>query len=706
MKKNFFTICFGLLLISTTDCFADIIPINDYDALAQSNSQSMSEPQPIILPNPNDETAVRSFFKKRFEEATKSIMPKNWDINTAMSVNIIHTPEYYEQQKERKKSIFQKMYERAIDSLSDNESKDSSSDDVATDPMEKEIATTATRFYTLAEPEDTQIQRRNKIPTVSVALPSGRRILAPAREHIPYFLSYIDIQANGYVKVEDTITVVANNRRLAYGLNRLFSKNTDKDRKIDFILESVTINNTPVPYITEEIGGNIVLTPKYKHKLEPGVYTYKFNYIINNLLQKRQNRWMLDWSLTGKPMNMFITSANAIVSLPTGHSFDNVDVIIGSNGRYSDRRTNRFKLAGNVVAFSNFTPLFQGEDMHVLALMDKNVFLKDFDKNFAHFINTWGNVLYAGIGLLAILWSYVLSLIALKRERKNRKYTPTYNGSLMRSIAVGKYDRVAFTAQLLDLFRKGALDIVSDNERIFLQRKEINTAKLTAVERRGLRCLFARKSDSTEIKNANTMLLKKAKRVFEKSVLKQIKKYRMIHNISYVLFSTAMLILTEIFIASISINFAQTLIILLAATLMYVFYIWILRHRFKHWYTNVPIKLIILSALFIIWIFSSIYIGGICSFLIMLMVVTIFAFTRIFAEHNNFINEAKTAIGNYKEYLVSNADAINLGRGFINQQSNIFALNITEYFPHNINNKNMYRLDAAEKLKQLLIGII
>ena len=701
MKKIFFTICFNLSILFAANCFADIIPINDYERLAK---KIPVDNRPIILPDPNDETAVRSFFKKRFEEASRSVLPKDLDLSTSMSVNVAHTQEYYNQQKENKKPLFQKMYEATIASLSGNNNSESPKTDNV-DPVEKEIATTATRFFTLENP-DIINDRRATFPTVGVTLPSGRRILAPAREHIAYFLSYIDIQANGYIKVEDTITVVANNRRLAYGLNRIFAKNTERNQKIDFVLESVTINDTIVPYITEEIGDKIVLTPKYNHKLESGVYTYKFNYIINNKLQKRDNRWLLDWSLTGQPMNMFITSANAIVSLPTGHSFDDIAVVVGNSGRYSDRRTNRFDLARNVVAFSNYTPLFQGEDMHIIAVMDKNVFLKDFDKNFAHFINNWGSVLYAAFGLFAIFLSFVLSFITLKRDKKNQKYTPSYNGSLMRSIAVGKYDRIAFVSQLLDLFRKGAIDIRQEDERVFIFRKTGNNSHLTKIEQRGLKRLFLRKSNTTEVNNANTMLFKKTKHIFEKYALKQIKKYRMIHNISYVLFSVAMLLLTEIFIASISINFAQTLIILLATTLMYAFYIWILRHRFKHWYVTLPTKLIVLFAMLVIWIFSSIYIGGICSILIMLMVVVIFAFTRVFAEHNNFINEAKSSIGNYKEYLISNADAINLSRGFINQQSNIFALGINEYFPPNITNKNQYRLDVAETLKQLLIGII
>lgn len=703
MNKKIFSIYFIVALFSLSAVRAEVIAIDQFDnrAVQQLNTTPLPD---IKMPDPNNQEAVRAFFKKRFEEAARSVFDKDIDMESPVSVGVVHTPEYYEQQKEKEKPLFQKIYERTIASLQgDNE--DANDNQAQDDPLEREVAAVATRFYTLAEPQKAD-KRRAKFPTVSVALPSGRRILAPAREHVAYFLSYIDIQANGYLKIEDTVTVVANNKRLAYGLPRIFAKNTEKYKKIDFILESVTINDQKVPYMVEEVGDNIVLTPKYNHKLESGVYTYKFNYIINNRLQQKGNRWLLDWSITGRPLNMFVTSANVIISVPTGHSFDDIAAVVGHNGRYTNIRTNRFDLAGNVVAFSNRTPLFQGEDMHVVAVMDKNVFFKNFNKNFANLIGNWGNIIYSVLGLSAILISFILSFINLKHDQKSNKYTPSYNGYLMRSIAVGKYDRLAFVAQLLDLYRKNALDLTQDNGRVFIEAKEVDNARLNTVEKRGLKQLFGKKKNVIEVNNANTMFFKRAKNIFEKSVIKQIKKYRLIHNISYVLFSTAMLLITEISIALISINFAQTLIILLATTLMYAFYIWILRHRFKKWYISMPIKVLTLCALFAVWVFSSVYVGGTCSFLIVMMVMVIFAFTRIFAEHNNFVNEAKDAIGKYKEYLISSADAINLGRGFINQQSNVFALGLDEYYPRNVTNQNYYRLDIADILKQLLIGII
>ncbi len=701
MKKLFFTICFTICSIWALPSNARIQSIVGQ---AKPLPQVENNPVPNNLPDPDNEDEVRAFFKKRLAEAARSVVKKDVDLTSVNSVNIVHSPEYYEAKKEQEKPFFQKVYEKALASLHQDDADANTSyseNDYLSD--DKQIAETATRFFTLEQEEEV---KQPQVPTVALTLPSGRRILAPAREHIPYFLSYIDIQANGYIKIEDTMVVIANGKKFATALQRIFPKYAYKNQRMEFMLESVTVNGTEIPYITEEIGNNIVLKPKYKQNLKNGIYTYVFKYIVNNKLLRSGDNVLLRWDLLGSPLNAIITSANAIISLPTGHSFNNAFSLIGSGNRYTDRRTNIFRFAGNTLAFSSNTPILNNESFNLIAEMNKNVFIKDFDKNFSTFLINWGNIAYAVLGLIAILGSFLLSLIGLKKERKNNKYTPSYNGALMRSILVGKYDRAAFVSQLLDLYRKNVIDITQENNRLFLHKQDFDKSKLQKHELKAIKSLFAKNIHSIEINTANNIILKKAYRIFSSKVMKQIKKYRIIHNISYVLFSCAMLLMTEIFISFISVNFAQTLIILLSTTLLYAFYIWIMRHHFKHWFVTIPIKLFALFSLLVIWGFSSIYVGGITSLLVIVMLVIIFAFTHIFGEQNNFINEAKNSIAKYKEYLQSNADAINLSRDFINQQSNVFALDIAEYFQQNISNKNFYKLDLAENIKQTLIGIV
>ena len=713
--NRFFSIAYILALISfgKAAC-ASVIPLAglpEFEAQQAKSQKQLKDPLalPPGMPDPNDEEAIRDFFKKRFEETVKMKMDNETQWDKPSSTSVVPPPEFYDNQKEKNKSTFEKIYEETLKALHQNDKNEAPQNQPDAESQEKKAADSATRFFVKAPQKARQLPQEERIPTVSVTLPNGRKILAPALEHIPYFLSYIDIQSNGYIKVEDTITIVANGKKFANGLERVFPKYTyyqgKRGHRIELILNEVTVNNTKVPYTAEENGNNILLKPKYNQQLEHGVYTYKFNYIINNKLQTTGNKVFMDWSLTGRPLNAFVTSANAIVSLPDGHSFVDVLPLVGRNDNVTDKRTNVFSLAKNVLAFSNVTPLLNGEKMDIITVMNRNVFIKNYDKNITSFLTDWGNVLYAGIGFAAILISFVLSLLGLKNESKN-KYKPSYSGALARSIGIGKFDRIAYVAQLLDLFRKNALDMICDGGRCFLVIKNIKNNKLTKIERKALKQLFHKKTTQLEICVSNSLKLKKVKHIFEKGIKKQIKKYRLLQNISYVLFSVAMLLLTEIFIANISINMAQSLIIMLSCSLLFAFYIWILCHRFKYLIIGLLFKLFALAALIFIWVFCSIYIGGITSFLLIAMITTIFKFSLIFSQHNNFVNEAKDSIGSFKEYLISSADAINLSRDFVNQQANIFAFGISEYYPQNVSNKNYYRLDVAENIKQSLIGII
>lgn len=707
MQKNFLTICFIACLLYSNNVFADIQPITGPIDTTQSKLKTEPNKIPSGLPDLNDKEAMRKFLKKRLEEVAKFPITDDIDWSNPSSVNVVHTQEYYEQQKEKNKPLFQKMYEKALEALHQNEKSTENMPDAVADDIEQQTANEATRFFTIQKEETASTAIEPQIPTVTISLPSGRKVLVPAREHIPYFLSYIDVQANGYVKIEDTITIVANGNKFSHGLKRIFPKHTFAGHRVELILEKVLINETPVPYITEEIDNDIIIKPKYNQKMENGVYTYKFSYLVNNeLVRSRDNNYLLSWNLTGRPLNAFITSANVIITIPEGHTFTKADVFIGRNNYYTNTRTNAYKLAGNAIAFSNISPLFNGENMNIMALMDKNIFIKDFDKSFNNFLIDWGNILYAGIGLLTILISFIISLIGLENDRKKNKYAPSYNGALMRSIFLGKYDRTAFVSQLLDLYRKNVIDIKNDNTRIFLEKRNTDTTKMTAPEKKAIKILFSKRNSSIEINNINNTLFKKVNKIFERYTGKIIRKYKFVHNIGYILFSYAMLIITEIFIAFSSINIAQSLIILLTTTLLYGFYMWIICHKFKHWYTTVPFKIFSLLAILLIWLFSSMYIGAITSLIILATVSIILCFTRLFDKHNDFLSKAQDTIKSYKEYLISNADTINLSKDFLNQQSNIFALNITEYYPQNVSNKNYYQLDTAESIKKLLIGII
>lgn len=709
--KNFYLAVIYFITLAVKPCLAEVIAITDPQNFKPEITQiSLQEMASKNLPDPNDREAVRAFFKKRFEEASTST---GIDISKSGSgaVNIIHTPEYYAAQKEKEKPIFQKMYEEAVRTIQGKEAEENApSADAQFSPSEQQAAEQATRFFTLSRSETQQpVVEPERIPTVSFALPSGRKVLAPAMEHIPYFLSYIDIMSNGYIKIEDTIVVVAEGKKFSQAMHRKFPKYVyDKDNKpkrIELILNSVTVNGTDVPYTTEEIGNDIVIKPKHTQKLQSGVYTYVFDYMVNNSLNINNNDVYMTWNLTGKPLNSFITSANAIVTLPSGHGFKGVQSLVGRSDHLSDRRTNIFALAKSSMAFSGNKPLLNGETMNIVAVADRNAFIKDFNRSFASFLLKWGNVFYALIGLFFILLAYALSLLTLHKEKPKKNYNPSGNGSLIRQISIGKYDRVALIAQILDLFRKDALDISTQDQRTVLNKRNIST-KLSPTDKKALKLLFTKKRSVFEVNKTTASVIKKVAKLYERTNKKQIRKFSFLHNAGYLSFSILMLILTEIFISYISINMFQSLIVLLTTSALYAFYIWILRYKFKKIYTVVIVKLLALCGTFLVWLFSGVYIGMLTSAVIFIMIFLIFEFTKIFAQRNNFLEEAKNLIDNYRNFLLENKETIGISRDFINHQPGIFALAIEDSFAANAATKKYYRLDQAENLRQQLVGIL
>ena len=59
-------------------------------------------------------------------------------------------------------------------------------------------------------------------------------------------------------------------------------------------------------------------------------------------------------------------------------------------------------------------------------------------------------------------------------------------------------------------------------------------------------------------------------------------------------------------------------------------------------------------------------------------------------------------IDELRKYLESNVPAITYGHEFINQQANIFALDLVPMYPKNEQNGRVYKLDIALELVRIL----
>lgn len=312
MRKLFFAICFISAATFSFSAISAVSTLSDTE-MNQHVAKKTDPFQPVAgMPDPDNTEEVISFFRKRFQNANVSKLEQMGDLSKSTAINIQHSKEYIENLQKEKKSTFEKIYEQAMQRISgENPSATGQSQTI---------------FYSYNQPS---VVEKDVLPSdlavVNVTLPNGNNIIAPAMEHVPYLLTSINILPTGLIQIDEEITVIANNQKLSNGLVKIlpkFSKSrTGIKKKLDIDLLNVSVNGKNIPHILEEIGDNIYIKPQQKYTLAPGVYNYKFSYLLDRKLWYYDDFTEFYWDISGSYLNLVITSANAIVSIPDGKNF-------------------------------------------------------------------------------------------------------------------------------------------------------------------------------------------------------------------------------------------------------------------------------------------------------------------------------------------------------------------------------------------------
>ena len=389
MNKQFFTICFIILMSLSSASTARVLGIGEESQESIDMTAAFQAPKEG-MPDPNNLDEVFSFFKNRFETAPVSTEEQTGSLDVLTATDVQHSAEYIKLMQEQKKSIFEKIYDKAIEKITGTAN-------------ETPVAKEELLFYELIPEQQQEVQNQAplpNIPLVNVTLPGGRKVVAPAREHIPYLLVSLNILPNGLIEVNEEITVVANGQKLKNGLVRVIPKFTSSRlnvrKKLDITLLDAEINNHPLPHILEEIGNSYYIKAKKEYELAPGVYTYHFRYLVDRKLWYYDDFAELYWDIAGRSWNLVITSANAVVSLPEGQKFLGQNALVGQGMRLFANRSVIVSLSDNALGFATTTPLLPGEGMHLLVSLDKKFFLEpNFNQYLMWFITDYGNILIA-----------------------------------------------------------------------------------------------------------------------------------------------------------------------------------------------------------------------------------------------------------------------------------------------------------------------
>ena len=703
MKKLFLSVCFIALCAAALPGRAAVTAMRNEIALQQHNIDKSMNLRPMAEPAgvPTNFEDFVNFIRERSKTVEKTSMDV---LQKSSSMNVIDDISYIASQRQEK-STFEKIYESAMERLKLLEKKPSAERINTPALVAQEIKQEQQNLQNAAQNPKTQ----KSLDVVNVTLPGGQTVLAPAKEHIPYLSAKIDIMPNGMVHIIETVSLVANGQKLKYGLNKALpkysvSREGVRNNTIPY-LNGVRVNGQSVPYRLQDAGDRYLITPEKQFELPPGIYTYEFDYMLDRKLWYYDDRNEFYWDVTGSFWNLAISQAIATIRLPVDIRPLGQNMLIGYlpnllTDRYTTITQHRHT---NALGFTATRPLFAGEGLHILVSIPKAGFMEpDFNKKFEWFIEDYGDIIFSLAGFLAIIIAYIVSWRYISQNAGGVQADMQKTPPLLRLLAQGKFDKVSFASFLLDLFRRGIIDLKSDHESFVIIKKTDNLSRLNKYEKKAYRQLIGAKEFSVTFSRGNALKLKRAAKLIEKDTFKRLKLLSLKLNAGYILFSCAMLLLSEGAVALLSVNPAGTFGMLLSATVTAAFYIWLLRKHFERRRLQYVIKffaavMIVLSAMVM-----SLYIHTVSILFILGMIWSIFIYTSLFAKRNGLIkNNIRDAV-QFARYLRDNAKPIILGGEFRLQQANIYALDAADNYPKSEETARDYRLDLMPAVIRLL----
>ncbi len=692
MKKSFFLFYLLVFFFLFHSAQAAVSTLGEAVTTKREAKPMVQVPQDA-LPDPNNVEEVRAFFKERFENAVVSTADEIGDLGMASAINIQHSAEYIAQMQESKKSVFEKIYDKMMGRI---------------DEPQKAEFSPETIFYELAKIEE----RQNSIPrpdiaVVKVRLPNNKVVLAPAQEHIPYFLASYHILPTGSIEVVEDIVVVANGQKLKNGFVKLMPKKTKSragvEKKIEIELLDVSINGKSMPHRLVETGKNIMIVPQEKYFLQPGIYTYRYRYLLDRKLWYYDDFTEFYTDVTGSYLNLVITSANAIVSVPDGRTFNSQVVMTGYKNQLSNNRAVVASLDQNALGFASLTPLQAGEGMHILVSLDKNIFLKpSLSQRLIWLIGDYGDILFTLLGLLCIFISYFLSFKEIKRRKAGQKMRFKQTSAFKRFMLTKRYDTRSFVSALLELVSYNVIDMVREKDTYLLIKKTDRLKNIPSALKGIVKMLFKNDESSIEISAKNALKFDRAQKKHESRIKFYYTYLKWRFNVMYLLFGIAMLALTMAAVSYIAISPIETILILFVSVMTQAFYFWVFNHEYRNKKIRYVIKTISVIFAFLTVLFLSVYIHFMASVLLAACVYVIMFYAKLFVNHGGLIKTTVIELEKLKQYLQENALRIASSFEFDKEQADIFSFELEELYPLNEQNQKTYRLDIAKAIQERL----
>lgn len=668
MKKLFCALCFNLCLFSNV--YAKITPISGF---VNMQREIVGDRDNSVKEVNRDEFS--EFLSRRFKSAKK--VAKN-EINNMVSFGNGGVEAM--QKKENEKNFFQKLYEKALKRI--NEPSDEIRDDMAS---QEEIENLLMQEETKDDNVDEQTKkwRDASIPTVTAYLPPyNTPTTVPAIEHIPYLMNNIEILPNGMVKFEETVVVVANAQKLKSGLTKILPSKilnqSGASQNVDYTIIDVTINDQPIKYKLSKADNKVLLVPDKKYILPAGIYTYKFQYLADNVLWNNGGVSQFYWDVGGNGWNLVVDRSFAKITTPNKETILQQEAIVGSRlGFYKDS-----VYIEEADALSHYytaqVPLFIGLGMHILVKMDNTAFYTaTIGQNFVRSFYDYGDIYISFIGLFIIAGSFIISWLYITKGKSRVKISLNKTAVMTRYLLTEKFDKKSICGFLLDLYKKNIIDIQQSGDTILLVKSTDNMKSLSSYEKKALKVLFPSHETTFSVTKNNKLPLKRFVKVLEKGLKREFFKLNIKLNLGYVLSSFAMMFVTWGAIATFKIDSLYVFSVLAITSLLCWWGVSLWNTNAKKW-LKVIARYFSVNIVVLCWIVYSAVIHPLAAMLMIWSIVLTSYFLKKISKRNGLISAYVKDAQKQKNYLEENKKNISLSKGYVKYQPLILACDLEE----------------------------
>jgi uncharacterized membrane protein YgcG len=386
-----------------------------------------------------------------------------------------------------------------------------------------------------------------------VALAASQPLMAA--EFIYSFHSEIDVRSNGDIYVTENIIVKAEGLSIKRGIYRDFPTTYTNAHghtmQVGFEVLSVERDGQAEAFhVEDQTNGKRIYIGRSHVLLAPGQYDYQIVYLTTRQIGFFGNFDELYWNVTGNGWSFPILEVTGRVTLPSPVTDFQLNGYTGIQGS-TEQNLRSGRLSDNQFYFESSKPLNQYEGLTIVVGWPRGIVNPpDATQLRAWFIKDHLQAIIALSGAILLLLYYSLIWTRVGRDPSAGTIVPLYTApagyspASMRFVSNMGYDKKCFTAAIINLAVKGALQINDDSGASFsIDRLEKPGIQLAPGEAAVLGQLF-KSGGRVDINQSEQRLLAKAIGKHEGSLKRDYEKRYFVTNRWYLVPGVLLSLLT------------------------------------------------------------------------------------------------------------------------------------------------------------------